>query len=100
MKYGLVALITLYKLILTCYSPPNAQIGGINQKILKRKCSKLKMRRAVGGGLLALDKSEQEITELHTRIMVAIKSAESISNKIQKLRDEELQPQLVELLHG
>lgn len=38
--------------------------------------------------------------DLYARILVAIRSAETISNRIDKIRDEELQPQVVELLKG
>ncbi|POO00795.1 hypothetical protein TorRG33x02_034260 [Trema orientale] len=34
------------------------------------------------------------------RTLVSIRRAESISERVRKLRDQELQPQLVELLHG
>ncbi|PRQ20228.1 hypothetical protein RchiOBHm_Chr7g0225831 [Rosa chinensis] len=37
---------------------------------------------------------------MYAKILVAICSAESISQRIGKLRDEELQPQLIELLKG
>jgi hypothetical protein len=54
---------------------------------------------AGGDGLYSGDKTRAEVKDLHARILVAIRSAESISQRIQKLRDEELQPQLVELIH-
>ncbi|CAB4287862.1 unnamed protein product [Prunus armeniaca] len=38
--------------------------------------------------------------ELQSRILVAKRNAESIFKEIRKLRDEELQPQLIELLQG
>lgn len=38
--------------------------------------------------------------DLYARILVAIRCAETISNRIDKIRDEELQPQVVELLKG
>lgn len=46
------------------------------------------------------DKTRASVKDLYARILVAIRSAESISGKIQKLRDEELQPQIIELLKG
>ncbi|KAI3790467.1 hypothetical protein L2E82_03528 [Cichorium intybus] len=42
----------------------------------------------------------KRIKDLYSRILVAIRSAESISERIEKLRDEELQPQIIELLYG
>ena len=47
-----------------------------------------------------MDKTRATVKDLYARILVAIRSAESISRRIEKLRDEELQPQIVELLRG
>lgn len=47
-----------------------------------------------------MDKTRAAVKDLYARILIAIRSAESISKRIQKLRDEELQPQIVELLKG
>lgn len=47
-----------------------------------------------------MDKTSAEVNDLYTRILVGLQSAESISKRIEKLRDEELLPQLVELLQG
>lgn len=47
-----------------------------------------------------MDKTRAAVKDLYARILVAIRSAESISKRIQILRDEELQPQIVELLKG
>ncbi|KAJ6812267.1 uncharacterized protein M6B38_149210 [Iris pallida] len=38
--------------------------------------------------------------DLHTRLKVSMHSVESISRRIEALRDEELHPQLMELIHG
>jgi hypothetical protein len=40
------------------------------------------------------------VKDLHSQLRVAIHSVESISKRIEKIRDEELQPQLVELIPG
>ncbi|XVF62232.1 hypothetical protein PTKIN_Ptkin08bG0200900 [Pterospermum kingtungense] len=71
-----------------------------NRKTYEQKCSKLRKHKAKKDGLYSGDKTGVEVKELHSRILVAIRSAETISERIQKLRDEELQPQLIELLHG
>lgn len=47
-----------------------------------------------------MDKTRAAVKDLYARILVAIKSAETISKRIQKLSDEELLPQIVELLKG
>ena len=38
--------------------------------------------------------------DLHSRVSVAIQAVDAISKRIEKIRDEELQPQLVELIQG
>lgn len=48
----------------------------------------------------AVDKTRAAIRDLHTQIKVSIHSIEAISKRIETLRDEELQPQLVELIQG
>ncbi|XP_052195741.1 protein ALTERED PHOSPHATE STARVATION RESPONSE 1-like [Diospyros lotus] len=71
------------------------------RKLYEQKC--LQLRNQLGAkrkGLQSVEKTEDEVRELYSRMLVAIRTVESISEKIQKLRDEELQPQLVELLHG
>ncbi|OMO55760.1 hypothetical protein CCACVL1_27027 [Corchorus capsularis] len=70
------------------------------RKTYDQKCSQLRKRNAKHDGLYGGDKTRAEVKDLHSRILVAIRSAETISERIEKLRDEELQPQLIELLHG
>ncbi|KAK3037137.1 hypothetical protein RJ639_031024, partial [Escallonia herrerae] len=70
------------------------------RKLYQRKCSQLSNQDAKGNGFGSLDKTRDEVRDLHSQILVTIRTADSISKRIQKLRDEELQPQLVELLHG
>ncbi|XP_021300668.1 uncharacterized protein LOC110429106 [Herrania umbratica] len=70
------------------------------RKTYEQKCSQMRKRNAKRDGLYAGDKTRAEVKDLHSRILVAIRSAETISERIEKLRDEELQPQLIELLHG
>ncbi|KAG6779681.1 hypothetical protein POTOM_016075 [Populus tomentosa] len=53
-----------------------------------------------GDDELTIDKTRAAVKDLYARILVAIRSAESISKRIEKLRDEELLPQIVELLKG
>ncbi|XP_039028049.1 protein ROLLING AND ERECT LEAF 2-like [Hibiscus syriacus] len=48
----------------------------------------------------AVDKTRAAIRDLHTQMKVSIHSVEAISKRIETLRDEELQPQLVELVQG
>ncbi|KAF5735913.1 hypothetical protein HS088_TW14G00043 [Tripterygium wilfordii] len=46
------------------------------------------------------EKNQVKAKDLQSRLFLAIRRAESISERIQTLRDKELQPQLVELLHA
>ncbi|WCJ39917.1 hypothetical protein M5689_020865 [Euphorbia peplus] len=73
--------------------------GDSVRKIYEKKCSRLQ-NYDVGGDELNMDKTRAAVKDLYARILVAIRSAESISKRIEKLRDEELQPQIVELLKG
>lgn len=47
-----------------------------------------------------IDASRASIRRLLTKLDVSVKAIDSISSRIHKLRDEELQPQLAELVHG
>lgn len=60
----------------------------------------LRNKDARGADSRSVDKTRAAVRDLYTRIFVALRAAETISEKIQKLRDEELQPQLIELLQG
>lgn len=70
-----------------------------SQKNYKLKCSRLQ-KKDVEGDNLCPSKASSEVTDLYHLMLVALQRAESISKQIEKLRDEELQPQLFELLHG
>lgn len=48
----------------------------------------------------SVEKTRAALRDLHTQIKVSIHSVEAISKRIETLRDEELQPQLLELIHG
>lgn len=47
-----------------------------------------------------IGKTRASIKDLHSRIIVAIHRIDSISKRIEELRDKELQPQLEELIEG
>lgn len=49
---------------------------------------------------LRIDKTRAAVKDLHSRIGVAIHRINSISRKIEEIRDKELQPQLEELIEG
>ncbi|KAJ8767030.1 hypothetical protein K2173_012541 [Erythroxylum novogranatense] len=74
--------------------------GDSTRKLYETKCSRLRNQDVRGDDELTIDKTRASVKDLYARILVAIRSAESISKRIEKLRDEELQPQIVELLKG
>nr|XP_043616448.1 protein ALTERED PHOSPHATE STARVATION RESPONSE 1-like [Erigeron canadensis] len=43
---------------------------------------------------------EDHVNDLYSRILVSMKICDSISKRIEKVRDDELQPQIIELLRG
>lgn len=47
-----------------------------------------------------IDATQASIRKLLTKLNVCIKAIGAISSRIHKLRDEELQPQVGELIHG
>ncbi|KAL1810970.1 hypothetical protein DCAR_0623070 [Daucus carota subsp. sativus] len=74
--------------------------GDSIRKIYEKKCNQLRDQDARGEEGQTVDKTRAAVKDLYSRILVAIRSAESISSRIEKLRDEELQPQIIELLQG
>ncbi|KAI3842802.1 hypothetical protein MKW92_030983 [Papaver armeniacum] len=74
--------------------------GDSTRKLYDRKCAQLKNQDVKGDDARSMDKTRAVVKDLYTRMLVAIRTAESISERIEKLRDEELHPQLIELLQG
>ncbi|XP_016651561.1 PREDICTED: uncharacterized protein LOC107881705 [Prunus mume] len=72
--------------------------GQETRRLYDRKCSQYS--RNQGRGQKTQRKIGVEVEELQSRVLVAKRNAESIFKEIRKLRDEELQPQLIELLQG
>ncbi|XP_022755454.1 nitrate regulatory gene2 protein-like [Durio zibethinus] len=66
----------------------------------EKKSRQLRNQDVKGDDAYAVDKTRAAIRDLHTQIKVSIHSVEAISKRIETLRDEELQPQLLELLQG
>lgn len=65
-----------------------------------KKCKQLRNHDAKGDDHSSVDKTRTAIRNLHTQIKVSIHSVEAVSKRIETLRDQELQPQLLELIHG
>ncbi|KAJ1398644.1 hypothetical protein SESBI_30969 [Sesbania bispinosa] len=70
------------------------------RKDYDRKCHQLRHQFAKDQGTQVIDKTRSVVKDLHSRIIVAIYSVDSISKRIERMRDEELFPQLLELTEG
>ncbi|KAF3796893.1 hypothetical protein EJ110_NYTH00781 [Nymphaea thermarum] len=70
------------------------------RKEYDRKCGQLRHQSARDLKKHVIDKTRAAVKDLYSRTNVAIQALESISKRIEKLRDEELQPQLLELIQG
>ncbi|PON59184.1 hypothetical protein PanWU01x14_161110 [Parasponia andersonii] len=64
------------------------------------KCKVLRQLESNGESSQRIDKTRADVKDLHSRIRVAIHRIDSISKRIEELRDKELQPQLEELIDG
>ncbi|KAI5085046.1 hypothetical protein GOP47_0001215 [Adiantum capillus-veneris] len=65
-----------------------------------RKCQQLHNLDAKGGDPAVIDKTRAALKKLDTRLIVAFRAIHLASMRIQKLTNEELYPQLAELLGG
>ncbi|ESQ50539.1 hypothetical protein EUTSA_v10022561mg [Eutrema salsugineum] len=70
------------------------------RRAYEKKCMQLKNQDVKGDDPLSVDKTRATIRDLDTQIKVSIHSIESISKRIETLRDQELLPQLLELVQG
>uniref|UniRef100_A0A2P2JPW1 Uncharacterized protein MANES_04G052500 n=1 Tax=Rhizophora mucronata TaxID=61149 RepID=A0A2P2JPW1_RHIMU len=64
------------------------------------KCRYLRELESNGESSQKIDKTRAIVKDLHSRIRVAIQRIDSLSKRIEELRDKELQPQLEELIEG
>ncbi|XP_054786410.1 protein ALTERED PHOSPHATE STARVATION RESPONSE 1-like isoform X2 [Prosopis cineraria] len=65
-----------------------------------KKCHKLKRMDERGADFHKVDSTQTLVRSLSTKIRMAIQVVDKISMTINKIRDEELWPQLNELIHG
>ncbi|KAL0311635.1 UNVERIFIED_CONTAM: protein ALTERED PHOSPHATE STARVATION RESPONSE 1 [Sesamum calycinum] len=70
------------------------------QKEYDRKCDQLRRQFAKDLSPQVIDKTRAAVKNLHSRIRVALHAVDSISKRLEKMRDEELLPQLLELIQG
>ncbi|KAG5601248.1 hypothetical protein H5410_032618 [Solanum commersonii] len=68
--------------------------------IYEKQCKRLRSLDEQGAESSKIDATQACIRRLLTKLNVCIKAIDAISNRIHKLRDEELQPQIGELIHG
>ncbi|KAL0460867.1 UNVERIFIED_CONTAM: protein ALTERED PHOSPHATE STARVATION RESPONSE 1 [Sesamum latifolium] len=71
--------------------------GQVLRNKFDRKCKLLRRKESRGENA---EKTRAAVKDLHSRIRVAIHRIDSISRKIEEIRDTELQPQLEELIEG
>ncbi|KAL3647008.1 hypothetical protein CASFOL_009180 [Castilleja foliolosa] len=72
----------------------------IIQKEYDHKCDQLRHQFAKDHSPQVIDKTRAAVKDLHSRIRVALQSVDTISKQIEKMRDDELLPQLLELIQG
>ncbi|XP_071728729.1 uncharacterized protein [Rutidosis leptorrhynchoides] len=70
------------------------------RKEYDRKCEELRHQCAKDLKPDLIDKTRAVTKDLHARLNVSLHTVDSISKRIEKMRDEELQPQLVEFIQG
>ncbi|CAA6658813.1 unnamed protein product [Spirodela intermedia] len=70
------------------------------ERAYDRKCDQLKREFSRGLNARVIDGTRAVAKDLHSQVRVAIHAVNSISKRIEKLRDEELQLQLLELVNG
>ncbi|KAL8229440.1 hypothetical protein R6Q57_014340 [Mikania cordata] len=70
------------------------------RRVYDRKCDQLRHQFAKDLKTHVIDKTRSLVKDLHSRIIVALHTVDSISKRIENMRDEELQPQLLELIQG
>ncbi|GAB4862086.1 hypothetical protein Ancab_037339 [Ancistrocladus abbreviatus] len=68
--------------------------------VYEKKCKKLKMLDERGAETSKIEATQASIRKLLTKLNVSIRAVDAIASRIHKLRDEELQPHLKELIYG
>ncbi|CAN4099670.1 unnamed protein product [Withania somnifera] len=68
--------------------------------IYEKQCRRLKTLDEQGAESSKIDATQASIRKLLTKLNVCIKAIDAISSRIHKIRDEELQPQVGQLIHG
>ena len=66
----------------------------------EKQCKRLKTLDERGAESGKVEAAQFSIRKLLTQINVSVRAVDTISSRIHKLRDEELRPQLQELIYG
>lgn len=66
----------------------------------QRKVASLNKKKERGTNSEALEKTKAAVSHLHTRYIVDMQSLDSTVSEINRLRDQELYPKLVQLVDG
>ncbi|XP_022153593.1 uncharacterized protein LOC111021063 [Momordica charantia] len=74
--------------------------GEIMKFEYQRKVAALNRLKKRGSSSEALEKAKAAVSHLHTRYIVDMQSLDSTVSEINRLRDEQLYPKLVQLVHG
>ncbi|KAF6149164.1 hypothetical protein GIB67_026020 [Kingdonia uniflora] len=70
------------------------------RKAYEQQLDHLRHQFSVDASAQAIDKTRAAVKDLHSQIRVALHAVDTIATRIERMRDEELQPQLLELLQG
>ncbi|XP_026450791.1 nitrate regulatory gene2 protein-like [Papaver somniferum] len=70
------------------------------KKKYDQKCNQLRHQFARDTSAEMIDKTRAVIKDLHSQIRVSLHAIDTIAKRIEKIRDEELRPQLAELIQG
>ncbi|CAI9109394.1 OLC1v1009207C1 [Oldenlandia corymbosa var. corymbosa] len=70
------------------------------RKVYDSKCNQLRHQFAKDLSAQVIDKTRAVVKDLHSRITVALHSVDSISKRVERMRDDELLPQILELIQG
>ena len=66
----------------------------------QRKVALLNKQKKRGANPESIEKTKAAVSHLHTRYIVDMQSMDSTVHEIQRLRDDQLYPKLVELVEG
>uniref|UniRef100_A0A803LV17 Uncharacterized protein n=1 Tax=Chenopodium quinoa TaxID=63459 RepID=A0A803LV17_CHEQI len=68
--------------------------------LYEKQCKKLKTLDDQGAEISKIEATQASIRKMLTRLNVSVRAVDYVSRRIHKLRDEELQPRMKELIYG